>query len=66
MKGFLEEYGLIIVVVTVVVIMLALGTNVGNQITKAITDTIKELLTTAKGTQAGKPGVPGGAFLGLF
>ena len=64
MKGFLEEYGLIIVVVTVVVIMLALGPNVGNQITTAITNTIKELLETAKNSQAGQ--APGGAILGLF
>ena len=65
MKGFLEEYGLIIVVVTVVVIMLALGTNVGNQVTKAITETIAELLQKAKDSTAGQ--APAGpAILALF
>lgn len=47
MKAFLEEYGLIIVVVLIVGILLLLGTEVGNQITEAITTTISNLLGKA-------------------
>lgn len=45
MKEFLGEYGLVIVVVAIILIMLALGSNIGQQITSAITTKIGDLLS---------------------
>lgn len=53
MKGFLEEYGLIIVVVAVVVIMLALGNTVGGEIKSAVINTVQNLLTSANAAAPG-------------
>lgn len=46
MKGFLEEYGLIIVVVAVILLMLLFAkTGLATQIQEAIKKTVEHLLT---------------------
>lgn len=47
MKGFLEEYGLIIVVVAVILILLLLGTDMGQLISNNIKLTVENLFEQA-------------------
>ena len=64
MKGFLEEYGLIIVVVAVILILLLLGTTVGEEIKTNIMATVTNLFDKANNA-SGDPIVPAG-FLSMF
>lgn len=58
MKGFLEEYGLIIVVIAVILILLFLGTEVGQMIGDNVIETIKNLFD--KSNDVGNlPTIPG-------
>lgn len=51
MKGFLEEYGLIIVVVAVILLMLLFAkTGLAKNITNAITNTVDHLLAEGNNT----------------
>lgn len=67
MKGFLEEYGLIIVVVSVIMIMLLLGTTVGEDIKTNIVAVVASLFEKANTLMPTltNPGAPaaGGALL---
>lgn len=54
MKGFLEEYGLIIVVVAVILLMLLFAkSGLARNIQDAITNTVNHLLT--EGNKAAEP-----------
>lgn len=58
MKGFLEEYGLIIVVVAVILLMLAFAkSGLATQIQDAIKNTVSHLL------EEGNKNVPAGGFI---
>lgn len=48
MKAFLEEYGIILVVVAVIMVMLLMCTTVGGDAKANIIDTVKNFLTTAE------------------
>lgn len=45
MKGFLEEYGLIIVVIAVILILLALSTDIGQSISANVLKSITDLFS---------------------
>ena len=62
MKGFLEEYGLIIVVVAVILLMLLFAkTGLAKNIQDAITNTVNHLLT--EGNKAATAPTAGGGFI---
>ena len=62
MKGFLEEYGLIIVVVAVILLMLLFAkTGLAKNIQDAITNTVAHLLD--EGNKAAAPPTAGGGFI---
>lgn len=66
MKGFLEEYGLIIVVVAVILLMLLFAkTGLAKNIQDAITNTVNHLLTEGN-KAATAPTVGGGGFILQF
>ena len=49
MKGFLEEYGLIIVVVAVILLMLAFAkTGLATKLQESITSIVEKLLSTGE------------------
>ena len=65
MKGFLEEYGLIIVVVAVILLMLLFAkTGLAKNIQDAITNTVNHLLT--EGNKAATAPTAGGGFILQF
>ena len=65
MKGFLEEYGLIIVVVAVILLMLLFAkTGLAKNIQDAITNTVNHLLT--EGNKAATTPTAGGGFILQF
>jgi len=66
MKGFLEEYGLIIVVVAVILILLLLGTTVGEEIKTNIMATVTNLFDKANNANGKYPIVPGDTILSMF
>lgn len=45
MKGFLEEYGVIIIVVIIALVMVALATPLGQYIGEAVVNTVKQFIT---------------------
>lgn len=45
MKGFLEEYGVIIIVVIIALIMVTLATPLGHYIGEAVVNTVTQFIT---------------------
>lgn len=65
MKGFLEEYGLIIVVVAVILILLLLGTTVGEEIKTNLMQTVTNLFEKANNA-SGDPIIPDASIFSML